>query len=113
MYTSINMLPYTKWLALPLGTRQKIASEFNILKLRATHVADNQILDDGYNVANVEKAMSVESLQTYLNSSEKDLLTLFQMLVDKIEGRTPPVIETPVVEVVKTKKYARKTKTNS
>lgn len=83
------MLPYTKWLSLPLVTRQKIAEIFNIPKLRATHVADNQILDDGYNVADVEKSMSVESLQAYLQVPEKDLFVLFQMLLDKLDGKEP------------------------
>ena len=109
MYTSLNMLAYSKWLSLPLHTRIKIATTFKIPKLRSTHVANDQILDDGYNVNDIEQALSVESLQEYLGIKESDMLTLFNALVDKIEGKESPkpVIQatpeaTPIpIEVIK------------
>lgn len=91
------ILPYTKWLALGLGTRVKLAQVFGIAKLRSTHVSDNHVMDDGYNIKDVENAMSVPSLQTYLNSAETDIIVLFQMAIDKVEGKTTPIIDEAIV----------------
>lgn len=86
-------IPYSSWISLPLSTRVKIAEAFGFLKLRSTHVADNQVVDDGYILQDVENALKVASLQNYLKSTETDVTKLFQTLVDKMEGReTPPIV---------------------
>lgn len=83
----MNLLPFSIWMKTPLGTRIKIAQEFGITKHRATHVADNQVIDDGYNMVEIEKALSVEKLQNFLHSSELEITILFQNLVDVMEGK--------------------------
>jgi hypothetical protein len=94
-------IPYSKWTELSLGTRTKIAETLGIPKVRSTHVSDNRVVDDGYNIKDIENVLSVSSLQTYFNSTETDVFKLYQMLVDKMEGRyVEPVVITPdVVEV--------------
>lgn len=80
------MIPYTKWTNVPLSTRIKIAEQFNIPKVRSTHVFNDVVQDDGYNVKDMENALTVPAMQAYLNSTETDLMILFQQTVDKIEG---------------------------
>lgn len=89
------ILPYSKWVGLSLPTRQKIAQQFGIAKHRSTSVINNVVADDGYNVHDVENALTIEALQTFLHSKETDILFLFEHLVSVAEGRA--VIE--IVEV--------------
>lgn len=83
----MNMINYMTWLKTPLITRVKIAQQFGIAKLRSTHVSNDVVVDDGYNIADVERAMSVEAMQLFTESKEKNVLVLFQMVVDKLEGK--------------------------
>lgn len=78
---------FSKWHGLSLPTRIKIATAFGIAKVGPTHVADNQIQSDGYKFQDIERAITVESLQRYLSSNETDFGTLFLQLVDRMEGR--------------------------
>ncbi len=66
--------------------------------MRSTHVSNNQVVDDGYNLADVENAIKVIPMQNYLGSTETDVTKLFQMLIDNAEGKLP-IIETPQVEI--------------
>jgi len=65
----------------------KIAEALGIQKLRSTHVSDNRVVDDGYNLNDVENAIKVIPMQQYLNSTETDVFKLFQTLIDTVEGR--------------------------
>lgn len=85
----MNTIPYTSWLSLPLPTRAKIAHLFGIAKIRSTHVSNDVVIDDGYNIKQVEEAITVPALQSHLDSEETDVHVLFRMLVDKVEGREP------------------------
>lgn len=78
---------YSHWLALPLSTRAEIASKFGIAKTGPTHVFDNRIQSDGYAIQDVENALGMEALQTFVGSKETDMNVLFTKLVDIIEGR--------------------------
>lgn len=78
---------YGKWTATPISTRTKIAAQFGIQKKRSTHVANNEIIDDGYVIKEIEEALNIDALQKYLGTSETDMLTLWLWMVDKIEGR--------------------------
>lgn len=99
-------------MALPLSTRAKIAENMGIQKVRPTHVSDNKVVDDGYNLQDVENAIKVASMQAYLNSTETDVTKLFQMLIDDAEGKTPAQIGgvdfAPVIEDKPVKKRAAK-----
>lgn len=81
------MILYSQWTSQGIGTRSKIAEIFNIPKVRSTHVSNNKVVDDGYNIEDVERAINVPDLQIYLNSTESDLSKLLTMLVDFVEGR--------------------------
>lgn len=111
------MILYSRWVSLSLATRNKIAQEFNIQKKGATEVASNVIKSDGYLIEDIEGALTLEVLQLYLGAMEvNDLATLWEMLVDRIEGRVKeaepaPVIPLevlPKVEALKAKKEFKK-----
>lgn len=67
------MFTYSRWLRLTLPTRAAIAHELGIAKVGSTHVADNQVVADGYKVEDVEAALE--------RIGEEE----FQLMVDKIE----------------------------
>ncbi len=89
------MILYSQWLSLPITTRQKIAHEFGIKKTGPTHVNNNMVQSDGYELKDIESKLIVNNLQTYLLSDESDISKLWTMMVDKIEGR---VVEMPVIK---------------
>lgn len=72
---------------LSMPTRQKIATDLGIAKTGTIHISNNEIVADGYKIADVEQAISVEGLQKYLGTKEKDPIKLWEMLIDKAEGR--------------------------
>lgn len=81
------MLPYSKWLDLPINTRHEIARIFNITKHGSTHVQDNIIVSDGYNIREIEKALTVQNIQDYLHDYIfSDLDTLFSTMVYRLEN---------------------------
>lgn len=81
------MLQYSKWMSLSLPTRIKIANHFGIPKLRSTHVSNDVVIDDGYNVKDIENALTIEALQNHLNSVEDDFNILLVLFIDVLEGR--------------------------
>lgn len=83
------MISYSYWHALPLHTRVKICSIFGVAKIGPTHVVNDRIESDGYHFQDVEKAVTVEALQAYTGSTEKDFAVLWNLMADKIEGREP------------------------
>lgn len=90
------MFLYSKWISLPLPTRIKIASEFGIIKKGSTEVFNNQIKSDGYLIKDVEEALTLPALQTYLKTDMDDLSVLFDFLVQKIESPETAGITTTV-----------------
>ena len=72
-------------------TRLKLAKIFNMRKssgpIAVTQNGQTKIESDGYTIEDLKK-ISVSSMQDYLGFAESDdLFTLFQMCVDKAEGR--------------------------
>lgn len=90
------MIQYSKWLAIPLGTRVKIAQEFGIAKNRSTSVINNVVVDDGYVITEVENAMNVQTMQKFCDSKEKDANVLLDLVVAKIEYVAPVTASIPV-----------------
>ena len=86
-------LSYSKWLSIPLYLRAKIAHEFGIAKVRSTHVSDNQVVDDGYNLHDIENTLTKERLETFLNTKSDDMNVLMDLLVDWADGRYQPTVE--------------------
>ncbi len=103
----MSIFLYHDWMSLPLETRIKLADQFGIKKTSPTHVFDNRIESDGYSIRDVEKALNLPAIQSYLLTEETDLQKLWPMIVDKINGKMPPVIAptpeaTPIpVETIK------------
>ena len=81
------MLLYGSWVALPLSTRVQIAEKFGIKKKGMTHVINNHIQSDGYEVKDIESAITLHSMQDFLGTEEEGLNELWEMMVAKIEGR--------------------------
>lgn len=93
------MLLYSYWMRLSLPSRHALASKLGIPKKGPTHVVSNHIQSDGYDIKDVEEALSVEKLQSVLSSSEADPEKLLDKLVGVIEGRDQESISVPVETV--------------
>lgn len=65
--------------------RHKVAIDFGIEKKGSTHVVDNRIESDGYLIEEVEAIFTIEKLQAYLQTKEKDPQNLILMLVKSID----------------------------
>ncbi len=89
------MILYSRWLNLPIATRQAIALAFGINKKNPTHVVDNHVRDDGYVIGDIESALTVERMQAYLDNKSIDEHVLFETLVAKAEGREVEVVAEP------------------
>lgn len=76
------MFLYHKWLELPLQTRVKIANDFGIIKKTSTHVFNNVVQSDGYDIKDVEQALNLDALQKKFNTTETDLAVLWEWLVN-------------------------------
>lgn len=83
------MISYSRWRSLPLHTRVLIATQFGIAKVGPTHVVDNRVESDGYLFEDVENAITVPAVQEYTGSKETDLNALWDLLIEKAEGRAP------------------------
>jgi hypothetical protein len=97
------MILYSRWCALSLDTRHKIASAFGIPKKGSTEVVSNQIKSDGFSVEDIEKALTVESIQDYLKSGftdKDDLASLWDKLLAQIESGIEPGVEKAKTEAV-------------
>ncbi len=84
---------------LSLPTRAVLAKEFGITKIGPTHVVDSRIESDGYKIEDVERALNVDAIQSYLTSEETDMNILWEAMVAKAEGRTPMSEMKPMEEV--------------
>jgi hypothetical protein len=82
---------------MPLHHRAKIAEQFNIKKVRPTHVANNVVIDDGYSLYDVERAVDTASLQVFLKTHELDPIKLFDLLGKWANGEYEiPVLGDPI-----------------
>lgn len=78
---------FSKWNSLSLSTRVQIATAFGVAKVGPTHVFDNTIQSDGFKFQDIERAITIEKMQEYLNTNQANFDTLWDMLVAKTEGR--------------------------
>lgn len=96
---------YSRWVALPLHIRHKIAEEFKIVKRGSTEVFSNTIKSDGFVIQEIEGALTVPALQEYLRTPEINLEVLWEMLICKMEGKeyeamVPTVKAVPDISVL-------------
>ncbi len=78
---------YSRWLHLSITTRHKIAEAFGIIKKGSTEVYSNTIKHDGYDVHDIEAILTIEAMQNFLQCQNDDVGFVFNLLVDKFEGR--------------------------
>ncbi len=89
------ILLYSSWLRLPINTRHAIARDFNIPKKGATEVVSNEIVRDGFNVNDLENALTIEAIQKYVGTQLTDIHVLWENMVLKAEGKSSKLTETP------------------
>lgn len=78
-----------------MSTRIKLAEYFGIPKVGHTHVADNQVVSDGFLIKDVERALNYQAIREYVESDETDLEKLWVIMIDKVEGRVVAPIVVP------------------
>ncbi len=78
---------YSHWRKLPVNTRHQLAVMFGIPKRGATEVSNNEVVNDGYKIEDIESALNIDALQKYLNTDETDFLVLWDWLISGAEGR--------------------------
>ena len=84
MYKS--QLEVREWLELPLSTRVKLASDFNLMRSGNSEVVDHRVVSDGYLYNDLSK-ISVDLMRSHLNltDSEFDFYKLFNLLLQSYE----------------------------
>lgn len=88
-----NLFSYQLWLKESIVNRHKIAHLFDIKKVRPTHVADNRIVDDGYDLNHLTEALSLERLRDKYHIIGTDYDFMWSVLIADVEGRPIPVLE--------------------
>ena len=88
------MILYSQWMQIPITTRTLLAEKFGISRVGVIHVQDNRVVADGYKIEDVERALNIEALKSFVGVDHTDLSTLLQLAVTKIETPEPvaPVI---------------------
>lgn len=85
---------YAQWLKLPINTRHEMARIFKIPKTGSTEVSNNEVVKDGYNIHDIESAITIESLQYYLGSIQENFQYLWEDMVATVEGKPLEIRET-------------------
>ncbi len=104
------MFLYGNWLKLPINVRLSIAKEFGILKKGSTHVVDNQIQSDGFLVHEVEAGLDKGRIRNFLQTDEKDHDILWNMLIDKVNGKVAPAPALTILPPAEAKQFKREYK---
>lgn len=83
-----TQLEVREWLELPLSTRVKLASDFNLMRSGNSEVVDHRVVSDGYLFHDLSK-ISVDLLRSHLNltDSEFDFYKLFNLLLQSYEHK--------------------------
>lgn len=103
------MINPARWLQLSADTRAKLKVALNIPKSGGVMVSNDgggisTIISDGHTAQDLYEGITLQKLQEYLGSAEKDLIKLFEEAVDKIEGKIQPIVETPKEQNVQKRK---------
>lgn len=96
------MFLYSAWSKLPLPTRAKLAEQFGFAKTGPTHVANDQIVSDGYKLEDVERALNVDAIQKFTGVEDTDMQTLWDLMVNRIES--PIVVDVAEKEAPRSSK---------
>lgn len=96
------MIQYSKWMDLPLYIKSKLAEQFKLERIRPIHVANNTVIDDGFNLKDVEQVFTIESLQMFLETKEKEVDVLLEILKNWADGTYTIPVEEKLAEVKET-----------
>ncbi len=77
------MLSRAIWLGLPVETRMKIATIFNMKKTTGTEVFGTRVVCDGYTEESFQ-VITIEKLQEVTGKKSTDFYELFNLLVNQI-----------------------------
>lgn len=91
------MILYHQWIQLPLPVRIKLATHFGVSKTGSTHVQDNRVVSDGYDIAAIERALNMDAVQQFTESDSNDWQILWTLMIDKITGN--PIVRVAEIEV--------------
>lgn len=80
------MFSYELWLKQPITVRHEIAARFYIPKRRSTHVVNNEVADDGYDLKELTQILCLKNLQVYLHSEIPEYKPLWDALVSQVTG---------------------------
>ena len=86
------MISKLYWLSLKPETRKNLAVFLEIPKTSGVIVEDGRVMGDGYTDDDLATVTLVK-LQEYMGSTETDFLKLFQLLIDRLEGKMVEVPE--------------------
>ncbi len=92
---------YSHWLSISLSDRAQLAHKLGIKKVRSTHVSNNVVVDDGYNIKDIEDKLTIESLQGITGSTSTDT----KVLLDEAVRGLQPIGK---MEIVVTPEFANK-----
>ena len=73
------------WMDLSWQIRTQLAKDLNIPKSKDVVLKDNVVLTDGRTQADINQAITIESLQEYTKSSSDDIFELFGKAVERAE----------------------------
>ena len=73
------------WMDLSWQVRTQLVKDLNIPKSKDVVLKDNVVLTDGRTQADINQAITIESLQEYTKSSSDDIFELFGKAVEKAE----------------------------
>lgn len=90
-------LPTHEWLKLPMEVRVKLREIFNIPKSEGARVVNNTVESDGHTFRDLQ-ALTVEKMQSYLDSKEDDFVKLFDEVLAKVDAELHPA--TPEFAVI-------------
>lgn len=90
-------LPTHEWLKLPMEVRVKLREIFNIPKSEGARVVNNTVESDGHTFRDLQ-ALTVEKMQSYLDSKGDDFVKLFDEVLAKVDAELHPA--TPEFAVI-------------
>lgn len=73
------------WMDLSWQVRTQLVKDLNIPKSKDVVLQDNVVLTDGRTQADINQAITIESLQEYTKSSLDDIFELFGKAVERAE----------------------------
>ena len=99
----------SQWLQVPTETRNKLIELFNLRKSGVTSVVNNVVISDGFTDLDLSD-LTIDKLQKYLGSKDKDIISLLENAIVKINTPEPVKIITPEVAILgkaEAKKYRK------